>query len=272
VSPRIQRSTFRWIAAFGLAISAAACAARTLHLPEGPGTPVADAAGMIDEATAACRGVRTLQAELAISGRAGRDKLRGRVIAGFERPGAMRLEAVAPFGQPAFILVSRAGSATLLMPRDGRFLTDAAPAEVLEALTGVSLAPDDLLAMLAGCLTNDGTAVAARAYAGGWAAVDASDGTTSYLRREAGSWRIVAGTRGLLGIEYGDVTGASPSRVRLRVAGHDGSVTTDLTIALSQVEMNTPIDPRAFTVRPPERAVPLTLDELRRSGPLGQQR
>jgi hypothetical protein len=126
--------------------------------------------------------------------------------------------------------------------------------------------------MLAGCPTTDGSAVAARGYAGGWAAVDAADGTTTYLRREAGSWRIVAGTRGLLGIEYADGAGAGPSRVRLRVAGHDGSVTTDLAIALSQVEVNTPIDPRAFTLRAPEKAVPLTLDELRRSGPLGPQR
>jgi hypothetical protein len=227
---------------------------------------------MIDEATAGCRGVLTLQAELAISGRAGRDKLRGRVIAGFERPAAMRLEAVAPFGPPAFILVSRAGSASLLMPRDRRFLADAAPEAVIEALTGVSLAPDDLLAMLAGCLTNQRKAVAARAYADGWAAVDGADSTTIYLRHEARGWRIVAGTRGPLGIEYGDSTAAGPSRVRLRLAGDDGSVTTDLSIALSQVETNTSIDPRAFTLRAPDGSVPLTLDELRRSGPLGPRR
>jgi len=42
-----------------------------------------------------------------MSGRAGRQKVRGRVVAGFARPASMRLEGVAPFGPPAFILVAR---------------------------------------------------------------------------------------------------------------------------------------------------------------------
>lgn len=258
--------------ALSLAVMAGGCAPRPLRLPAGPGVPVPDAGVMLDEAAAGCRGVRTLQAELAISGRAGSGRLRGRVIAGFERPSAMRLEAVAPFGPPAFILVSRNGSATLLMPRDRRILAEAPPASVIEALTGVSVAPDDLMATLAGCVTSDQRPLSARTYADGWAAVDVADGTTIFLRRQARGWRIVAGTRGLLGVEYGDTTATGPSRVRLRVAGADGTVTTDLTITLSQVETDTAIDPRAFSLRTPEEAVPLTLDELRRAGPLGERR
>ena len=216
-----------------------------------------------------------MQAELAIAGRAGGEKLRGRVIAGFELPGRMRLEAVAPFGPPVFNLVSRGGTATLLMPRDDRILPDAPPASVIEALTGVSVSPDDLLATIAGCVTVDRTPSAARTYADGWAAVDLAGGATLYLRRQDRGWRILAGTRGRLAVEYGEnfdrATGV-PAGVRLRVAADDGSVTTDLGISLSQVETNAPIDPRAFSLKAPDKAVPLTLDELRRAGPLGQRR
>jgi hypothetical protein len=266
------RSTLLWVAASGMAVTAAGCAARTLHLPAGTGTPVADAAGLLDAATGDCRAVRTLQAELAISGLAAGERIRGRVIAGFERPSAMRLEAVAPFGPPAFILVSRAGSATLLVPRDARILADAAPAQVIEALTGVSLAPDDLLAVLAGCASNDRQATSAREYANKWVGVDVADGTSLYLRPESGGWRIAAATRGRLAVEYGYGQGRAPLRVHLRVTGEASVVTADLDIRLAQVETNASIDPRAFTLRTPDKAVPLTLDELRRSGPLGPRR
>ena len=62
-------------------------------LPRTPGTPMADVAAVHAAASAACRGIKTLTGELALSGRAGEQQLRGRVIAGFERAGSMRLEA-----------------------------------------------------------------------------------------------------------------------------------------------------------------------------------
>ena len=52
-------------------------------------------------------------AELGLAGRAGSQRLRGRVVAGFERPASMRLEGVAPFGPPAFTIWS-----------DGRFFAN----------------------------------------------------------------------------------------------------------------------------------------------------
>jgi len=260
------------LVALSLAVAAGGCAARPFRLPTGAGTPAADPAGMFEAASAGCRGVRTLQAELAVSGRSGGGKLRGRVIAGFERPSAMRLEAVAPFGPPVFILVSRAGTASLLLPRENRLLADAAPASVIEALTGVAVTPDDLLAILSGCGTIRSEAVAARTYSGDWAAVDMANGATAYLRRRRDGWRVVAGVSGRLGVEYADEGGALPTIARLRVTDEHGEITTDLKIRLSQVETNRSINPAAFSLRVPDRAVPLTLDELRRAGPLGWQR
>ena len=45
--------------------------------------------------------------ELGLSGRAGDESLRGKVITGLQRGGAARLEGVAPFGAPVFILAAR---------------------------------------------------------------------------------------------------------------------------------------------------------------------
>ena len=44
---------------------------------------------------------------------------------------------------------------------------------------------------------------------------------------------------------------------------------TDLTLRLSQLEINMPLDAAVFEVEVPADATPLTLDELRRAGPLG---
>ena len=44
----------------------------------------------------------------------------------------------------------------------------------------------------------------------------------------------------------------------------------DLALRLSQVEINVPIEPRVFDIEVPKDAVPLTLEELRRSDPWRQ--
>ena len=45
---------------------------------------------------------------------------------------------------------------------------------------------------------------------------------------------------------------------------------TDLTIRLSQVDINEPLDDAAFQVDVPPDATPMTLEQLRQAGPLGR--
>lgn len=248
---------------------AAACAPGRLVLPTGPGAPFPEFASAFADATRACRGVRTLTAELALSGRAGDAKIRGRVLAGLASPDSVRLEGVALFGPPAFILAARPGAATLVLPRDDRVLTGPATAAIVEALAGVALGAEDLRAVLTGCVVPEPDAEKGRAYGDDWVAVDLRGGASVFLRTVDGRRRVVAGVRGPLTIEYREFTGDTPRQVRLRSHGGSGTVTADLTVGLSQVEINVPLDPSAFTVRVPEGALPLTLDELRRAGPLG---
>ncbi len=135
-----------------MGILIAGCAHPRLALPTDQGAPLPDFKTIHAQLSSPCTGVRTLTAELALSGRAGRQKLRGRVVAGFARPASMRLEGVAPFGPPAFILASRPEMTVLLLPRESRVLRGAPAEDILGALTGVTLGPADLLAILTGCV------------------------------------------------------------------------------------------------------------------------
>jgi hypothetical protein len=249
---------------------ASACAPRPLVLPSGPGAPFDDAAAAYAEATRACAGVRTFTAELALSGKAGRTKLRGRVLAGLERPDGVRLEGVAPFGAPAFIFVARGGRATLLLPRDNRVLRDAEPAAVVEALIGVPLDPEALAAALTGCGTLAAEVRSGRRYGDDQAMIDLASNTSVFLRLQAGRWRVVVAIAGTYTVEYPESSGDRPARVRLRTK-EGAPVAADLSVVPSQVDINTDLDPAAFEVEVPPDAAPITLDELRDAGPLGQQ-
>ena len=134
--------------------------------------------------TASCRGARTLEAELGLRGQAGGRRLSGRLRAGFERPASMRLEAVAPFGPPGFILATRGDQAVLLLPRDERVVRDQSAEAILGALTGVTLAPADLQAILTGCIVPAPKPVGGRLHANGWASIDLDGGATMYLQAD----------------------------------------------------------------------------------------
>src|SRR5687767_5278517 len=70
---------------------AAACGARRISLPTDPGAPLPNFTEIHAKLSTACQSARTLTAVLGLSGRAGTQRLRGRLIAGFERPASMRL-------------------------------------------------------------------------------------------------------------------------------------------------------------------------------------
>jgi hypothetical protein len=266
-----------WIAA--VALIAGACAtAGTIRLPDGPWADDPASSGAFESASAACRGVRTLTAELAVRGTAGASKVRGRVLAGFERGGSLRLEAPAPFGAPVFILVARANRATLLLPRDRRILRDVAVEDVLDAITGLRRSSDDVLALLTGCLTADaGGDGAGQRSPGGWLRVGVGGGITAFLAPDGSRWRVAAGQGGdgaagsAWTVSYAAFASGFPGAVTIRQEAGSGEAATALTFHVSQLETNVPIDARAFDVIVPPGTQPLTLEELRQSGPLADR-
>src|SRR5258705_1699869 len=179
-----------WVLGFTLLL--AGCAHPRLSLPTDPGAPLPDFKTIHVPLSSACAGVRTLTAELALSGRAGRQKLRGRVVAGFARPASMRLEGVAPFGPPAFILASRPETTALLLPRESRVLRGARADDILGALIGVSFGPADLLAILTGCVVPAPQPTGGRLHGNGWASIDLMGGATLYLQKRGNAWQLRA--------------------------------------------------------------------------------
>jgi hypothetical protein len=249
------------------ALLTASCGTPLLKLPAGPGTPVADAASVIAQATSACRGVNTITLEMSVHGTAGGHRLRGRLTAGLAKPAAARLEAVAPFGQPVFVFVATGDDASLLLPRDRRVLEHGKPADVLEAVSGVPLDAARLRSLVTGCADKPDASDAV-AFGDDWrVAPDGSDNV--YFRRETGkgAWRLVSTTkRGAWRADYSMFENGLPRAVRL-VSQPAGRF--DLQMELSQVDVNVALGPEAFTLTRTGTAAPISLDELRESGPLG---
>lgn len=248
----------------------AGCAAKRMSLPSGPGEPFPDARTAYEQAVKECRNVRTIRATLGLSGRAGATTLRGNVDAGFEAPEKIRLEGRHPLGRPVFILVSSGSRTTLYMPRENRVLQNASAADIVEALVGLKLTPDDLRTLVSGCGFEVGEPIGGRRY-GDLAAVTVG-GTTSYLRQEQGQWRVVAATGATgaspapLSILYSTFASGRPTMVRLQAGG---PTPADVTVRLSDVSINVTLEPDVFAVDVPAQAAPLTIEELRRAGPLG---
>jgi len=267
----------------------AACAARTPPRPQGASTPNPSAVGAFNTATKQCAGLKTLTTEIRLSGRAGGERLRGTLHAGFAAPAALRFEAVAPFGPPVFILAGRNNRATLLFPRDNRVLPDVALADVLDRLTALALNADDVRLVLTGCLAEKPAPSDGRSWNGGWLAVSLAPNITAYLRERNGAVVVAAADYGPWLVDYTDHLNGWPRTVRIRnnpsvssvssvasgssvssVASGSSvsSVAVDARARLDQLEVNTPIDDRAFIVEIPPNAERVTLNDLRVIAPL----
>ncbi|HXG87841.1 MAG TPA: hypothetical protein VNJ02_05830 [Vicinamibacterales bacterium] len=255
----------RLVLAILVTLVVAACAARVPVRPAGTSVPDPTATVAFTQATAQCAGLKTLTAELRLSGRAGTEKLRGTLHAGLAAPASLRFEAVAPFGQPFFILAGRDNRATLLLPRDDRVLTDAPVQDVLQRLTGLALAANDLRMILTGCLIERAVPVDGRRWDTGWRAVTVGNAITAYMKDVDGRPTVIAADHGNWRVDYANYLNDWPRTVRIRSAV-DGEV--DMTAAIEQLEINSDIDDQAFTLTVPSTAAPMTLDHLRSVAPL----
>jgi hypothetical protein len=251
------------------ALVASSCATPLMRLPAGPGRPAPDVATAITEATSGCRAVSSITAEVAVSGSVGGRPLRARLLIGLAVPASARLEAFA-YSQQIFVFVARGTDATLLLTRDGRVLQHGPPAAVLEAVTGVPLDASDLRLALLGCAVDPDSA-RGRLLGPDWRVVPEGRGEL-YLRRDppAAAWRLVAAVHRDPGrpewrAEYRKFEGNLPRAIRF-VSSDSGRF--DLRLTLTQVELNPKLEAAAFEVRVPPTAVPITIEELRQSGPL----
>jgi hypothetical protein len=240
--------------------------------PDGVRVPEPQAMEHWWNATNACKGAQSFSAEIGVSGNVGTEKLRRVKLQGaMTRKREIYLLAVAPFGAPIFTLSGHQDRATLTLPREKRVLT-APAADIVEALIGLRLGPDDWLDLLSSCVTD-------RVAGGGFRLegmpdvmfLDVDAKTRLRLERNGAAWRIVAGKRADLLVEYGEFQGSWPGRVALTTPP-GAAVAVDLTMTISQIFVNTDLSAALFAGETPAGFQPMTLNELRAIGPLGESR
>ena len=259
----------RFLAVCSLLSLLAGCAAGRISLPEGPGTPFPDYAPLFETAVSECATNQTWDALIRLRGRSGGVRLNERVRAGLAAPGSVRLELLAPFGSPGFILVASPDEATLWLTREARVLSDVPAADMLEALIGIPFGPEDLKAVLTGCLVPDPQPTAGRSI-GEWVVVDLVGGAVAYLHPVDGEYHLTVGIRDGLTIEYDRFSRRTPRLVRLRSVPADGNGQTrpvvDLTATFTSVNLNLgfPDGTFSFADSVPPDVVPITLEDLRR--------
>jgi hypothetical protein len=257
------------LAGLFLTVLLSACGAKLPPRPVGNPTPDPTAAEAFTTATASCKGFRSIEGELSLSGRAGSERVRGRILTGLEAGGAVRLEAVAPFGAPFFILAGRNEQATLVLPREHRVLKDTGVAAVLERITGLALGAEDLRLILSGCLVERAVPGEGRQWGTEWKAVTIGPDRVAYLRLQNGAFVLTAADYGRWHVDYAAHSAGFPRTVRVRGTG-DAPI--DITARIEQLEVNTQINPLAWAVDVPSDAEPMTLDELRSIAPLAERK
>ena len=169
-----------------------ACGAKAPSLPTAGGTPFPEAGSRV------CRGHDRMprrpdpERRARAVGQGRRQKLRGRILGGFAEPGKVRLEAPAPFGRSVFTLVVHAALPRWSSTASAACSRMRAPAELVEALTGVALGPDELRAVLAGC------GFGRRRHLGGPGVSGrlGDGGRSGRPRRGCGGWPAPGGCRG----------------------------------------------------------------------------
>jgi hypothetical protein len=241
-----------------------------MTLPTGPGVPATDIVTVVAQATAACAALSTYTAELTVRGVIARQRVpRTRLLIGLAAPASAYLDALASFGESLFTYAATDDQATLLLPRDDRFLVGGDPEAVLEAVTGIPLGAAELRTTITGCML---TAANGSRLGDDWRRV--SHGSAEfYLRRDAPDdpWRLVSVVHDGAGptawrAQYQEFAGGLPTEVRLTSRDPDRF---DLRLTLGGIELDRAIDSSVFQIDIPPSMTVISLEELRRSGPLG---
>ena len=239
--------------------------------PSAATEPATDAVNAWDRATAACRAASTFSAQLHLTGRVGSAgrRVSGSLQLALSRRDEIFLALNEPLGAPGFVLSGTGEQATLVLPRGDKRVLVAPAADIIEALTGLRLGPRELMALTTGCVVSAGSATTGER--SGDSRVVAIDGAQIWARQSAGGWQTFAGARGGLIVNYRAYMGSWPSEISV-AAAHDAPTPLQLLLRFEQIVPDSPrVDGQTFTPHPPADATPMTLDELRRMGPLGEK-
>lgn len=243
------------------------CATAAFVRPAGVATPAPEATAALTRSSAACRRLQSYSGVLGLTGKLGPRRIPGLASAVLyvvvTRAGDVGLEAQVS-SQRLFRLGGTAERATLLLPADGRVVIDRAD-EIVDALIGVRLGPERLFRILGGC-ASVGDEVGVGERMGAALRVRTPDAMI-FLSQVADEWRPVAMDFDDLLVDYLAWADGLPRRVLLRSRGGPDAAVA-LTLAVRSTDLDAPARPSAFVVNVPEGTLPMSIDDLRSSGPL----
>lgn len=252
----------------------AACAPKVrLDLPPGAGTPIRDLSAAERDARASCQSHDAVTADLRLSGRIDGERVRGTLQVGVTRD-AMRLEGLAPFGAPVFVLAAQPGDALLLLPRETAVARGTSATELLDAVVGVALSSSDLLAIVSGCGLADWKVTGGSTFGGTWTRLDLDQDRALWLRASGnGPPLLMAAEDDRWRIEYTRATAGWPTAIRLRRSRQtgEGVPQTDAVFAVDSPEALAGLPEGALRVEVPQGARQLSLADLRRSRGLAER-
>ena len=242
-----------------LVLAVSSCAGRSMFVPPvGPGVTVPDAAAAWDEATKDCRGLERVVSVMRVGGRIADTRVPPlNIDAAVVLNQSIYLSAVAS-GRPIFLLVGTPARATLWLRTDDRAVT-AAPADILQALIGVSLSHDDLAGVVSGCVAREGTFTSATRH-DAMLAVHTSSGR-AFIEQRGGRWQTRAFEGKGFTVEFVPPGRSIPQDAWVWASG--GSAKAALRLTINEREINGSIPPEVFRVPDgAQAAAPMTLEEL----------
>jgi hypothetical protein len=240
------------VLALALAIG---CAVPRVSLPTGSIGPAPDGASVWDEATRACRGVRTLSADLTVWGSADNHRLPHlHVLTGLTADGSILLDV-----PNYFVLAGNTDQASLLL-RTERSLVRAPAGEIVQVLLGVPIEPRQWLALLTGCVTPTAAFRSARRI-GPYTEIEV-DGAQVFLESRAGRPQPAFANAYGVAVNYRTFLGDWPREWRASTPP-GRSPEASFAVQAANILIDQPIDPSAFAIRGADQATPMTLEQLR---------
>jgi len=237
-------------------------------VPQQAGVRIFDFEEVLREATKDCQSVNSLELLLAINGRSGDSSIRGRVRTAIMKPSFLRLEGLAPYGSPSFVLISNRSASVLLLPRDRRAIIEATTADLLKSLTGLYFNQEDFLGILTGCLVSEQKPKEARKYQGDMIGIELNNEARLFIQPSDESGVIVAGMLRGFTMQYSDYQLGLPRALHIQTTSAE-QVQTELRATLSQLNVNVDISKEAFSTIVPDGFSLITLDEFHKlNGPL----
>ncbi len=267
VCPNSRQATRFLLVLLGLVVLSGSSACSRRPVATGPAVPLPneEAVQLLGDLESSQQSIVRYQAVLKVRGEGPEGRFSATELVVFERPDRVRLELLATFGSSRWIAVTDGGEITVLFPRSREYLQESAVEDVVSALLGIPLGPEEVMAILAGSGLPLGRANPARAERVGERvrvvlSSELPDGTDPGERVdiERGQVREAAGSRYrvVYPTDWKQMGRTAPDQIEI------ASDRIDVLLTVEDLDINVRLDPEAFAISIPDGAARLGVAEI----------